>query len=540
MSTTSSGDRPVLGALEQPCEEAPTKLFGAITQAPQPYALFMRDPRSQAGGGSDAGVGLIAFSYAGGADEPWDELCCSGFLSNEFDLGDKGIKVEAPAYPGQSTTFRNVEAAFLGLQCWQRASELSYLKGAVAREVVRQAGVVDSRFSGCGNGWAAMLLLLEKKFAPGSKMAELLLQTDDAMLLFHTRSKGEKDWSDGGTGGGINGLGVLLMLIRDQLGGQDHWTTYLDGLFLLDLGHGRTAAHTASWKAVVTEACQVVVSQFPQQHASQEKSPAKAKAESRGGTQSQKAKAESKKDKKKPGDQKKLEDKKKLEVDVPQEWEDDWFSEDGDGHLLNEQAVLRRDAPAPARSTSRQHAYDRARWPEKEKLENAMKNLPVEEVHAPMSLMTPPRTPSRTPPKSPVSSKAVSPEVPPQMFLASAALVGAHHPQPEVKGGSRKAAPPPLNLDDSPTEVEFVIRKRPGARLGISFEVADTGMLIETVDGGLIGEYNQFQKLRKNKVEVGDFIFEINGIQGTGQVLTEEAKTSQVLRMKMLKDQSRG
>merc|ERR1719215_952737 len=113
------------------------------------------------------------------------------------------------------------------------------------------------------------------------------------------------DWSDGGTGGGINGLGVLLMLIRDQLGGQDHWTTYLDGLFLLDLGHGRTAAHTASWKAVVTEACQVVVSQFPQQHASQEKSPAKAKAESRGGTQSQKAKAESKKDKKKPGDQKK-------------------------------------------------------------------------------------------------------------------------------------------------------------------------------------------------------------------------------------------
>jgi ribA/ribD-fused uncharacterized protein len=56
---------------------------------------------------------------------------------------------------------------------------------------------------------------LRAKFDQHPKLKSLLLSTDDAELIEHTRN--DNYWADGGDGSGKNRLGELLMELRTQL-----------------------------------------------------------------------------------------------------------------------------------------------------------------------------------------------------------------------------------------------------------------------------------------------------------------------------------
>ncbi|MCU0785296.1 MAG: NADAR family protein [Verrucomicrobia bacterium] len=56
---------------------------------------------------------------------------------------------------------------------------------------------------------------LRAKFDQHPKLKTLLLSTEDAELIEHTRN--DRYWADGGDGTGKNRLGILLMELRAQL-----------------------------------------------------------------------------------------------------------------------------------------------------------------------------------------------------------------------------------------------------------------------------------------------------------------------------------
>ena len=59
---------------------------------------------------------------------------------------------------------------------------------------------------------------LREKLAQHPALRSLLLKTDDAELVEHTRN--DRYWADGGDGTGKNRLGQLLMELRAELRSQ--------------------------------------------------------------------------------------------------------------------------------------------------------------------------------------------------------------------------------------------------------------------------------------------------------------------------------
>lgn len=53
------------------------------------------------------------------------------------------------------------------------------------------------------------------KFTQHLELKEILLATEDAILIEHTEN--DSYWGDGGNGSGKNRLGYILMLVREQL-----------------------------------------------------------------------------------------------------------------------------------------------------------------------------------------------------------------------------------------------------------------------------------------------------------------------------------
>lgn len=53
------------------------------------------------------------------------------------------------------------------------------------------------------------------KFNQHKHLRDLLLATGDAKLVEHT--KNDYFWADGGDGSGLNWLGKVLMVVRDEL-----------------------------------------------------------------------------------------------------------------------------------------------------------------------------------------------------------------------------------------------------------------------------------------------------------------------------------
>jgi N-glycosidase YbiA len=60
-----------------------------------------------------------------------------------------------------------------------------------------------------------MMDALRAKFTQHKNLQEILLGTDEAILVEHT--KNDFYWADGGDGSGKNMLGVLLMKLREEL-----------------------------------------------------------------------------------------------------------------------------------------------------------------------------------------------------------------------------------------------------------------------------------------------------------------------------------
>lgn len=60
-----------------------------------------------------------------------------------------------------------------------------------------------------------MYKALNAKFGQNEDLKQLLINTDDALLIEHTYN--DRYWADGGDGSGFNYLGVLLMNVRDTL-----------------------------------------------------------------------------------------------------------------------------------------------------------------------------------------------------------------------------------------------------------------------------------------------------------------------------------
>jgi len=210
--------------------------------------VSFQDPRAA----WDQEVGLVGFYYPGKA-EPWDTLCGAGFLGNFWNLGAGALELEAPKEPGRIVAFANAEAAFQALKFWTRADEFATLSGNGAFRLKRSlAGREDFTYGGFGSNWAGMLAVLEAKFRPGSAMADALLLTGDAFLLEHNAVMGrDKIWSDNENGEGTNWLGMQLMLVRDQLSGQQLWTNYVAGLVDTSNGKPHSKEQAKQWQDAV-------------------------------------------------------------------------------------------------------------------------------------------------------------------------------------------------------------------------------------------------------------------------------------------------
>eukprot|EP00927_Polykrikos_kofoidii_P007457 TRINITY_DN13060_c0_g1_i1.p1 TRINITY_DN13060_c0_g1~~TRINITY_DN13060_c0_g1_i1.p1 ORF type:complete len:417 (+),score=46.22 TRINITY_DN13060_c0_g1_i1:55-1305(+) len=257
---------------EDTCSESCLNLVNrAAAQEPNPDVsqIRMRDPRCQGNPcGAVQRVGVLAF-YSPGWDEVWDLLCKASFLSNFYYVGRGGVRLETPRTPGAIHEFTNSEAAFQATKFWDRAADFEFLSGddafALSRSLRHEA---DVTYAGFGSNWNAMLAVLRAKFTPGTVMARGLVKTADAFLLEHNASKGRDTlWSDDNDGSGRNWLGLQLMLVRDEITGEDtkgnssaSWKQLLLSCVDLDTGSFRNRCKT--WKDAVQAARDMTVAEL--------------------------------------------------------------------------------------------------------------------------------------------------------------------------------------------------------------------------------------------------------------------------------------
>jgi len=189
-----------------------------------------------------------------------EQVCESMFgnsaLGNFYDLGEGGLRIEAPCDRGKAKSFRNAEAAFHALKFWALAGGFSKLSGLGAtQKQKRLAEHADLTYSGFGCAWIAMLAVLTAKFAAGSAPAAVLLDTGDAFLLAHDPIPGrDSTWSDGCDGEGANLMGMMLMLVRDVLARKQTWTAFLSNIFDLESGTALRGGAQEQWQKVVRAA----------------------------------------------------------------------------------------------------------------------------------------------------------------------------------------------------------------------------------------------------------------------------------------------
>lgn len=237
---------------QEQCESEPVDpsmdIMGLDT-SPSPNAVLFCDPSRQ-----NQKTGVTAFHYPG-CEEPCDELCGAAFLGNFWDLGKDAFELTAPDYDG-AVAFRNSEAAFQALKHWSMAEQFAPLSGAEAFKLKRRLqGQADFSYGGYGSHWAAMLATLRAKFSKGNiKVA--LLQTGNSFLMEHNSVEGRDSvWSDNCKGNGSSWLGLQLMLVRDELSGQDVWTNFIRTHIDLDSGAPLSDTGKAIWQHTVERAC---------------------------------------------------------------------------------------------------------------------------------------------------------------------------------------------------------------------------------------------------------------------------------------------
>lgn len=198
--------------------------------------IWMLDPRPKPDEQDE--VAIVAFA---GDESACDGLCNAVFLSNDFDCGEYEFQVEAP-----------VDEGVLG----HRLVETWCHSAAEAIQLWHDEDGSETEVTGrLANEWEAMLLILRSKFQRFSPLAEALLQTGDTFLLHHNLVVGDDMlWADNGDGEGLNWLGIQLMLVRDEISGNNRWTKYLKGLIDIKCGEAWSAFQADKWKAVVRQA----------------------------------------------------------------------------------------------------------------------------------------------------------------------------------------------------------------------------------------------------------------------------------------------
>lgn len=236
----------------------------SVSQHPKICILTLKDPYYNMLGST----GLIAFYYPGFPDA-CDTLCGCGFLGN-FYCCDDLITVTAPRYQHQTHQFSNAEAAFQALKFWPIAYEFEPLNGSQAFQKKKALeGQEDFSYGGHGSNWSAMISVLRVKFKPGSVLASWLLMTGNAFLLEHNNKVGrDKIWSDNSDGSGSNWLGLLLMLLRDELRTPRqkgfNWTYWIQTHVNLETGQPRDR----EWQGLVCLAARFLNGRLRQQSAS--------------------------------------------------------------------------------------------------------------------------------------------------------------------------------------------------------------------------------------------------------------------------------
>ena len=208
--------------------------------------LTLEDPRSSLGQTCD----LIGFYYPNKMT-PIDILCEAGFLSNFWETD-----LEFSLPEGDSLQFQNAEAAFQATKYMERANEFTTLSGEEAFKFKKRLNIPapDFTYGGYGSNWDAMYAVLKAKFSANSEMERMLLGTADAYLLEHNAVVGrDKIWSDNGNGDGSNWLGLLLMLLRDELRDtrtSSSWTAFIEAAIDTKTGAPRNDA----WQQTVRAA----------------------------------------------------------------------------------------------------------------------------------------------------------------------------------------------------------------------------------------------------------------------------------------------
>lgn len=233
------------------------------TPTPNATAVMFQDPRPNK---RRKEVGVIGF-YHPGRDEAWDKLCGGGFCGNFWDLGGAGMRLTAhESYhggPGEAQSFENAEAAFQSLKFWDKADKFANLNGDQAFQLKKSlAGQEDFTYARYGSNWAGMFACLWAKFAQNAELSEALKKTGDAYLLEHNSVAGrDKCWSDNFVGDGTNWLGLQLMLLRDQLQGEEAWMQYITKDLQIDMSTGRpgNSESADAWLAIVKAARDALV-----------------------------------------------------------------------------------------------------------------------------------------------------------------------------------------------------------------------------------------------------------------------------------------
>jgi len=159
---------------------------------------------------------LIAF-YFPGHNTPWDNYYNAPYLGN-FWQSKLSLTIHS-----KTGIFQNSEAAFQATKWWDddaiRQQFENALTGDDAFQIKKKLHNPDYSFAGLGRDEAMKKVLKAKFQEPNLKSG--LFATNNAYLLEHNSTKGRDDyWSDDSDGSGQNKLGLTLMEVRHELGGQ--------------------------------------------------------------------------------------------------------------------------------------------------------------------------------------------------------------------------------------------------------------------------------------------------------------------------------
>jgi hypothetical protein len=94
-------------------------------------------------------------------------------------------------------------------------------------------------------------------------MARLLRLTGDSFLLLHNNVvRRTQYWSDNHDGSGTNHLGMLLMMLRDELTGHSSWTTFMTEVCQIEPRSGHISPHDLNdrelWQSIVYDAASAI------------------------------------------------------------------------------------------------------------------------------------------------------------------------------------------------------------------------------------------------------------------------------------------